>query len=683
MDWWAPTAFGAGSSRWRVVLKARVVGATAAALLLAAALALVIPPTASATEVQLQAVAPFHDVDYRVEPVPDFPVTVRLLVLNYDPLVPSRGNAPLHTVCASWQDPHELVTGYVAALNSASGGTIHYQVDEWRDIDGFWRFMDGYRYTVDEYVGIYDDYVASNGGESGGYWESPLWHTGVADYASILSENSVIPAMNSERFDEVLLLGPPMCGYYESLMVGPNPIWCNAPPLVDSSAYSNFVVMTVGWERELGCALEDFCHRTESILSYVFASTSHEGTGRNYWLEFIRYDLVAPGQAAVGNCHFAPNSESDYDWGNTRYVQSTCDDWLNFPNLTGAKKSVNCTEWGSGDQAAHHIWWLSHIPNAHGVDADGMLYNWWGYISIFPPPQPARTDELLLYRTTNGTRLAMDLGMAGGTKVLGKVTWSTGFTNVIPLELDGDARSELVVYNKDTGKRVFLDLSSSGSPSVLSVGYWSKNWSQIVPVEVDGDEASELLFYRSSDGAYLIMNVSKTGGLTRLGSGRWSTGFTHVAALELDGDIRSEIVVYNQNNGKRVFLHLYSSGYMAVASVGYWSKDWSQVVPVEIDGDTASELLLYRSSDGTRLVCNLSGTGGVSRMNSGAWSSGWTHAIALESDGYERCEVLLYNQGTGKRALVNLSAGGYPTVMSTGSWTTGWSHILPIEVDGS
>ena len=55
----------------------------------------------------------------------------------------------------------------------------------------------------------------------------------------------------------------------------------------------------------------------------------------NTWERFTLYDMVAPNNAACGNVHFAPNSEHDYDWGNKRVVWSTCDDWLNYPALSG------------------------------------------------------------------------------------------------------------------------------------------------------------------------------------------------------------------------------------------------------------------------------------------------------------------------------------------------------------
>lgn len=106
----------------------------------------------------------------------------------------------------------------------------------------------------------------------------------------------------------------------------------------------------------------------------------------NTWERFTLYDKVAPGNAGCGNVHFAPNSERDYDWGNQRYVWSNCDDWLNYPNLTGKKRLVNCDEWGGGDIRAHHRWWLNHLPKAPGLAPDGKLANWWKYVLLLATP---------------------------------------------------------------------------------------------------------------------------------------------------------------------------------------------------------------------------------------------------------------------------------------------------------
>ena len=71
------------------------------------------------------------------------------------------------------------------------------------------------------------------------------------------------------------------------------------------------------------------------------------------------------------------------NWGSKTFVQSTCDDWLDYPRLTGKKRAVNCDDWGSGGIRAHHKWWLHHLPKSPGSAPDGKLANWWAYVSDF------------------------------------------------------------------------------------------------------------------------------------------------------------------------------------------------------------------------------------------------------------------------------------------------------------
>jgi hypothetical protein len=81
----------------------------------------------------------------------------------------------------------------------------------------------------------------------------------------------------------------------------------------------------------------------------------------------------------VGTVHYAPNSQSDYDWGNLEFVPSYCNNWYNFPDLSGSPVNVNCSEWGGGDTRLHHIWWLRHLPHIVGRK-NGISYNWWEYV---------------------------------------------------------------------------------------------------------------------------------------------------------------------------------------------------------------------------------------------------------------------------------------------------------------
>jgi hypothetical protein len=135
--------------------------------------------------------------------------------------------------------------------------------------------------------------------------------------------------------------------------------------------------MGFSYERGVGEMLENMGHRTESIMEKTFEKLSGDA---NLWKRFIRYQKTAPGLAALGNIHFAPNSQKDYDWNNPGSVVSECDDWLhNFPDFKGVTRTVTSAEWGSGDIRAHHRWWFKHIPRVAGR-RNRVLNNWWQYI---------------------------------------------------------------------------------------------------------------------------------------------------------------------------------------------------------------------------------------------------------------------------------------------------------------
>ncbi len=300
-------------------------------------------------------------------------VTVKVLVLNFDPAIEAEGNKRLHEVCG-WHNPRWLAEQYAADLTECSNGFARYKIVAWRDVDAFPVKVDGFAYDDENYLRCWRERKG---------WHEP---DGV-DYRRLLEDFSLVDLVNSGAIDEVWLFGGPYFGYWESHMVGPRAFWCNSPPLVDKRFHRNFVIMGFNYERGVGEMLENFGHRVESVMTRVYGRWDYKVplAQMNTWERFTLYDKVAPNNAACGNVHFAPNSERDYDWGNKRFVWSTCDDWLNYPHLKGRKRLVNCDEWGGGDIRTHHKWWLKHLPAANGVAPDGKLANWWKYVLLVAP----------------------------------------------------------------------------------------------------------------------------------------------------------------------------------------------------------------------------------------------------------------------------------------------------------
>ena len=265
-----------------------------------------------------------------------------------------------------WNDPDYLIEAFISDLRDVSYGIADYRIVERILVDDFLPMEDGFRYTSEEYLRCWR-------------FRSGFHQPDRVSYRYLISEYGLVDKINRREIDEVWTIGHPYAGFYESRMAGPGAFWCNAPPLSEiHDVHKRFVIMAFNFERGVGEMLESYGHRAESILERVFHNIP-EGNGLNLWKRFTRYDKIAPGKAEVGNIHFAPNSERDYDWGNRRKVLSHSRAWYEFPDLSAPPQMENCSEWGNGDIRRHHLWWFRHLPHESGQSGD-VSNNWWEYI---------------------------------------------------------------------------------------------------------------------------------------------------------------------------------------------------------------------------------------------------------------------------------------------------------------
>ena len=310
----------------------------------------------------------------------------KVMIINFDPVFDVEGKeVKMHDLMESWNDPYELADRFADAMSDVSYGNVNYTVAEKIELNEFPADKEGKAYIADEY---YKTFVEACNASDGRYWDYEGWgkQDFSFDYDRYFSKYDVYEKVNSGEIDEVWFFGGPMTGVelYETMMTGKDAFWVNGTPLVKEDC-RNFIAYGFNYERGLGEMLEDAGHRTESIMSSIYGKPDYKKDYSEYndWEKFTAYDLVSKGNAGVGNVHFAPNSKSDYDWGNTDYVQSYCDNWLNYPDISGASKTVNCSAWGGGNMEEHHRWWFKHLPHAEGVNEEtGTYNNWWKYFSL-------------------------------------------------------------------------------------------------------------------------------------------------------------------------------------------------------------------------------------------------------------------------------------------------------------
>ena len=102
-----------------------------------------------------------------------------------------------------------------------------------------------------------------------------------------------------------------------------------------------------------------------------------------FWGNFVGSDIshkIVTKPAHCGWTHYAPNSESDYDWTNPRYVETDIEDWK--PDGGGKTQKMNADRWGR-DPIKWRIYWMQAIPGLdHGLTYKGKkLRNWWSFVA--------------------------------------------------------------------------------------------------------------------------------------------------------------------------------------------------------------------------------------------------------------------------------------------------------------
>ncbi|HEY5913756.1 MAG TPA: hypothetical protein VJA21_24470 [Verrucomicrobiae bacterium] len=147
-----------------------------------------------------------------------------------------------------------------------------------------------------------------------------------------------------------------------------------------------YTVYHYNYQRGTSEAIEDHMHQIEAVLNYFDGrdrTPEDKWSGLLFWGRFVGSDrthkIVRPG---CGWAHYPPNGERDYDWANSRFVETDMDDWK--PDGSGKKTRLNCDRW-SGNSLRWFIYWMQHLPGPdNGLSFEGRpLQNWWVFIGDF------------------------------------------------------------------------------------------------------------------------------------------------------------------------------------------------------------------------------------------------------------------------------------------------------------
>jgi hypothetical protein len=270
-----------------------------------------------------------------------------------------------------------------------------------------------------------------------------------------------------------------------------------------------------------------------------------------------------------------------------------------------------------------------------------------GFVSVFAAiPSTAQADhvepadELLFYRASDGLFKYYDVGPDGrlGSPILGGDGYTTGWSSISSVDLEGDGQDEMFFYRND-GLFRFYGIEPDGdlgAPILAGDGYTS-GWSSITSVDLEGDGRDEMLFYRASDGLFKYYDVGpggKLGSPLRGGDG-YTTGWSSITSVDLDGDGQDEMFFY-RDDGLFRFYGIEPDGELGapiLAGDGY-TKGWSSITSVDLEGDGRDEMLFYRASDGLFKYYDVGPGGklGSPILGGDGYTTGWSSITSVNLD---------------------------------------------------
>ena len=266
---------------------------------------------------------------------------------------------------------------------------------------------------------------------------------------------------------------------------------------------------------------------------------------------------------------------------------------------------------------------------AQGV---GRHYHW---IRGFFVTSPGLGDEMFFYRNDGLYRyydVRNDASLS--TPILAGDNYTTDWSTITGIDLDGDGHDEMFFYRSD-GLYRYYDVRPDGTlPTPLRAGdNYTKDWSSITAVDLDGDGQDEMFFYRS-DGLYRYYDVRSDGSIgspIRAGD-NYTSGWEPITAVDLDGDGQDEMFFY-RDDGLYRYYEVEADGSLPkpMRAGDSYTTGWSAITALDLEADGQDEMFFYRN-DGLYRYYNVRPDGSIgSPILAGSnYTNGWDSITAVD-----------------------------------------------------
>jgi hypothetical protein len=387
----------------------------------------------------------------------------RVLLIGLDPTDATTG-ASLANTYFSWQMNYQTSTQYeqtiatqtIQDFKDLSAGRINYVQADHLHLTDFTTYPNGFVYTVDSYKKC--------------VWGTPDFDPTTCDtqkwafpYVDYFKEHQICEKAAEVQADEIWIMSPPYILAWEAFMVTPSQgYWVNGNVYVVSTCQKPYVVVNATYDRG-NSMLHSYAHRTESTIDYLMRNWSTQDRFK-YWEKFAARDpsTRTSGQPFCGNTHFPFNFRSEYDFSNPATKASTCADFANFPNYTGAQSVYGCDRWGCDDRGWQKEW-LGSIPHTTGTftatTTGGKSYqfnrDWWYYI-LYPEHTLQSENSLLSPTPQASPNTVADANGDGVVNVQDVLIWFSNYKQLL------------------TGKQ-FGDFNLNGKVNAFDFSIWYSN----------------------------------------------------------------------------------------------------------------------------------------------------------------------------------------------------------------
>ena len=246
-------------------------------------------------------------------------------------------------------------------------------------------------------------------------------------------------------------------------------------------------------------------------------------------------------------------------------------------------------------------------------------------------------DEMFFYRNTGEFRYdKLNPDGTLGSAILNGSGYTTGWSSISAVDLDGDGQDEMLFYRDDGLFRYYqIDQNANLGSPILAGSKYTAGWSSISAVDLDGDGQDEIFFYRE-DGLYRYYNIASNGKIgSPIASGDdYTHGWDSITAVDLDGDGQDEMFFY-RSDGLYRYYNIRPDGTLPspIASGDEYTHGWDSITAVDLDGDGQDEMFFYRD-DGLFKYYDIGANArlGLPIESGTGYSPGWSTITAIDVD---------------------------------------------------